>query len=326
MINIEPLKTLDEMEKIWDKATNEMRSWDIEDDGYYTNYLYVDYRERDIDSSALKEIFKSDDPEQAFYEKLFEWEIDVDVYDINDYEENLFGYLSDEDRELTEDYYRDEFDDWRMEHVSFVYNPEDFNVNYKVNIVVDTGNADYDFGCDSILNWYGTQLKTCQIDDHSSIKWLAKQQKKWIETQKEIKYVYQNSQRSERCKDKFIDSVITELENLPCYCGMLTFLVEMPLLDILKLKREINEKHDGKITISKDTMCGLFESWNGSGSVLEIELEHDVIVPLNMIYDAWIDGTKPHGYDIDEVYGLVGSAWHGEVTMEIETDAAQDGI
>ena len=315
MIMIEPPKSLDEMEKIWNEATKEMR-WDEVDNGYYTSYLYVDYRDREIGKDTLKRIFGQHDPKEAFYDELREWEFDARQYDEDEYEKDLKRSLSEEDREITEDWYSQEFEEWQREHIYFCYDPDDFNTTYKVNIVIDAGDANYDFGCNSILNWYGLQNSECDIDEHSSIMWLAKQQGKYDEVQKEIKYVFENRER--QSKDPFVKSVITELENLPQYCGMLTFLVEMNLLDLIKLKREINEKKQGQIVISKDTMCGLFESWNGGGSVLEIELDKDVVVPYEMIYDAWIDGTKPHGYDVDEVYGLVSSAWHGEVKMETE--------
>ena len=69
------------------------------------------------------------------------------------------------------------------------------------------------------------------------------------------------------------------------------------------------------LTISKNATCGLVQYWDGSGSVLEIQLDHNVVIPKKMVWDAWVDGTKPHGYDVDEIYGLIGSAWNGEVKL-----------
>lgn len=56
-------------------------------------------------------------------------------------------------------------------------------------------------------------------------------------------------------------------------------------------------------------MCGIYDPWIGGGSVLGIELPADVIVPADMVWSVWIDGTKMHGYDPGEVYGLCKSAW-----------------
>lgn len=319
MINIEPLKELSEMEKIWATAVkgDKYYLWDVDEGGgYYTKHIFLNRGESELSCETLKKIFKSDDPKMEFYSQINECAMDQYVYygEADEIESRLKEDLSDEDREITEECYDAEFAEWVSEHIAYTYDANEFlSEEYKVNIVVDTGNANYDFACDSILNWYGSMNDKCKIHENSSIKWLCKQQKKWAETQKEIKYVWKHGER--RSKDKFVDSVITELENLPQYCGMLTFLVTMTLGELLELKEKMNSKIDKNLTISKDTMCGLFESWNGSGSVLEIELERDVVVPVNMIWDAWIDGTKPHGYDVDEVYGLIGSCWNGKVKV-----------
>jgi hypothetical protein len=52
----------------------------------------------------------------------------------------------------------------------------------------------------------------------------------------------------------------------------------------------------------------LFDTWSGGGSVLEIELEKNVQIPF-MYCKFCPDGAKVYGYDIDEVYGLIGSCW-----------------
>lgn len=315
MIEIIPNKSLEEMEKVWDKATRDaMHSFqeDEENPGYWNVEIYKDYRD-EIGDITLKKAFEHECPMDYIQDTMNEcaWDYEVEYGEPETYKE-ILSHMSEEDRQTTEDFYQEEFNDWRQEHISYYYDWKDWNREIKVNLVVDSGDANYDFACNSILNWYGTVgHDECEIDKHSSIMWLAKQQGKEKETEEEIQYVFDNGER--KSKDKFINSVITELENLPQYCGMLTFLLEMTIEDLCKLKQK--EKEFSKVIISKDTMCGLFESWNGGGSVLEIELDKDVEVPTEMIWDAWMDGTKPHGYDIDEVYGLVGSAWHGTLKM-----------
>ena len=62
-------------------------------------------------------------------------------------------------------------------------------------------------------------------------------------------------------------------------------------------------------------MCGLFNPWNGGGSVLEVQLEKDIEIPLSILFDVSMDGEKTYGYDVNEVYGLCGDAWDAEVTL-----------
>ena len=66
----------------------------------------------------------------------------------------------------------------------------------------------------------------------------------------------------------------------------------------------------GYLKLSKDTECGLYDKWNGGGSVLEIALEKDVKIPLHFITS--IDTDE----EIQEVYGLCGDCWRDTV-MEV---------
>ena len=57
-------------------------------------------------------------------------------------------------------------------------------------------------------------------------------------------------------------------------------------------------------------MTGLFSPWNGAGSVLEVELEKDVRLPVKFIYSALPDGASRWKYgSVADVYGMCGSAW-----------------
>ena len=162
------------------------------------------------------------------------------------------------------------------------------------------------------------------MDDETIIE------EKYIEEWSEVlgvKIVVDNEQKPEEKQDRFVKSVVEELENLPSHMATLTFLVSMKLFDYFDLReameseKKLNDsyifaerKGKGTITISKDTMCGLFDVWSGGGSVLEIELDKDVILPIKCIWVAEIEtGKSQYGYSVDSVYGLVGSAWDGTV-------------
>lgn len=100
----------------------------------------------------------------------------------------------------------------------------------------------------------------------------------------------------------------------------LTFLVKMSLRDLMKLNQLIKlQDRDGRhydarqnpdcgyIIIDKKTTTGLYDPWGGGGSVLEVELDKDVKLPIKFIRSALPDGGD--GYSIEEVYGMCGSAW-----------------
>lgn len=140
--------------------------------------------------------------------------------------------------------------------------------------------------------------------------------------------------------DKFINSCIQEYENLSSHMGTMTFLVTMPLFGFFELKARVNGERDRRrddrgfgcstekdleietvdsITIDKSVMCGLFSPWGGGGSVLGVECEKDIKIPLSILFDVSMDGEKTYGYDVNEVYGLVGSAWDAKVTLNFES-------
>lgn len=126
----------------------------------------------------------------------------------------------------------------------------------------------------------------------------------------------------------FLESCRVELANLPSHMSTLTFLVRMTFEDLITLNRCIRlqdrnghfydakkNPYCGYIVISKDTMTGLYDPWFGGGSVLEIQLEKDVRLPIRFIRSALPDGCD--GYSIDSVYGLCRSAWESDAVKEI---------
>ena len=78
-----------------------------------------------------------------------------------------------------------------------------------------------------------------------------------------------------------------------------------------------------KIIIPKGNSCGFFSSWNGGGSLLGIELKRDLILPVQPPqktkwdrFDLEVDERRCNsGYCINDVYGLMSSAWGGEFQL-----------
>lgn len=106
----------------------------------------------------------------------------------------------------------------------------------------------------------------------------------------------------------------------------LTFFVEMTVEQLFDLHEAIKEngKNDPplekdayrcvwerkgrkKIVIDKDAVCGLYDTWSGAGSVLEINLEKDVVLPLKYVSSALPDGGR--GWSVANVYGVCSSMW-----------------
>ena len=285
--------------------------------------MYLDYRDT-LSDFTLYDIMTADNPREKFNELIDSWEFDNLLYYEDDIEKEIKNNLTEDEIDFFNSY-SDDIWDWIREYYYFYFDREHYNETVKVNIMLDTGNCNYDFTRDNILNYcnyysnHGKDLKD------SSVLWLAKQQKKATLLRKAIKKVLNGEDI--KFEDKFIESTIEELENLPSHMATLTFLVNMPLFDYFDLREAMaaeeklndsyileDRKGKGTITISKDTMCGLFDVWSGGGSLLEIELDKDVVLPIKCIWQAEIEtGKSQYGYSVDSVYGLVGSAWDGTV-------------
>ena len=64
------------------------------------------------------------------------------------------------------------------------------------------------------------------------------------------------------------------------------------------------------IVIDKKVECGLFDPWEGGGSVLEIACEKDVEIPFENIWKFYIDESRSNRYDsIHNVYGTDSTIW-----------------
>ena len=299
-----------------------------EDGGEFRGEIYADYRD-EMDGKTAGEIVDSDDPWMEFREKLDEWYQDCEwdykadlMKDVKKKlekdEENFPDGLDDEQEEFVDDFIRD--------RVWYDY-PEDhfLSQDMYVNVMLDTGDCNYDF----VLNgsvypcWYGGDEHI--LDPKAAIVWLANQQG------------YTKTQLQNALKDGdmanpkgFLQSMRVELANLPSHMSTLTFLVKMEFRQLLALNEAMKWRdktygrlydtkkypYCGYIVLDKSTMCGLFDPWSGGGSVLEIQLEKDVKLPIKYIWLAIPDEAKGHGYQVGDVYGMCGSAW-GDTLKEM---------
>ena len=317
----------------------------------YIGEIYVDYRDEISNrmiSSICNSVEKSNHEYSYMYRDAYvlqvdEWEIDQSCY----YEPELKKEIEKEFREIDEDHdlawdkYEGEIDEWIREYVvweyphSYVYGSE-----VDVTIMIDSGNWNYDCTRDNVLNWDGTAWNQDDWypEKESSLLWLVRQQKKKLKMDMVLKAINKNrdlginEQLPIPNDDKFINSCIEEWENLCSSMGTLTFCVRMSIGEFLKLKdwteeykRNLkygirtefeNKISKSKLTIDKSVTCGLYNPWSGGGSLMEIALEKDVVIPLSMIHYAGCDDGKLYGYGVGEVYGVNRSFWETDCRVE----------
>lgn len=269
---------------------------------------YVDYRD-EFHESDINKILDSNNPQETYDEIITDWDIRCDDWY---YEDDFWTKFS----SFCEEHSFDEDEARQIVYDNFYWFYPDYFLNPSVDTVltIDVGDGNYDFSCHNILNYCSGNKK--ELDNPSGLRWLAKQQKRLTLLNQEIKN-YQHS--SGDCKSKFVESCITELINATSNLTHLSFLVKMPLRDAIRIEeyrmqllkdKKYSAYHPqgctedlGYITLSKDTMCGLYDSCHGGGSLLEIELERDVKIPIQFL-DS-ITSTER----IQSVYGLTSSCW-----------------
>lgn len=295
------------------------KKWEFYKDngGCYCYEIYADYRDG-MENSTAAEILASDEPTLAFWEKMEGWFFEYEMELRRDLKENIKETLTADGGPYSEGFTKEEdgtFDDLMGELVYYKL-PEDHYLSQKfyVNIMADTGDGNYDYTLNSAYPcWYGRYED--RLDDKASIVWLARQQG-YTKTQ------LWKALREGDIKDPhgFLETMRQEVANCASHMMTLTFLVEMSLRDLMELNRlvKLQDRNGhfydatknpdcGYIVIDKKTMTGLYDPWGGGGSVLEVELEKDVRLPIRFIRSALPDGAD--GYSVGSVYGMCGSAW-----------------
>ena len=274
--------------------------WGVEEEGgcFYTE-LFADYRD-ELGKRDLQAIAGSDDPREAFYDWLndaYEDEVDQAWF-------NLASKCAD-DLEIEHETaweFLTEMVEVRLPEQHFL------DQEIHVDILVDTGDANYDFICNNIAPAWGG----CDPDEahaEASIFWLAGQQGYCMER-------VTAALKGEETESTFLKSLIQEVENEASSINVLTFLCTMTLGQWIEVRENwMQARHMGALRIEKDAVCGLFDPWSGAGSTLDLELEHDVLLPIELVHEITPDACL-YRYGVDEVYGLVGQAWGAEVEYE----------
>lgn len=285
----------------------ENHAWEKKDDGLYHFDIYVDYRD-EIDDSTAQEILENDFPRDALFEKLLDWyqESEWDIFDnlVDDFKEKVDPELFRqaniiEDGNIDDNMIRDIFQD-----TIYVDYPVDWALGQEFcfNIIVSNGDDNYDFWLNEhVVDDDGNVDKDAE---KAGLVWLAKQQghtlEELIESLKDEEYVNPN---------KFISSLVSEVFD-GYGCEALTFCVKMTLGQAIELKEKMKSNQNGSIILDKNVTCGLFDPWQGGGSLLDIACEKDIEIPFENIWKFYIDARRGNRYDsIHSVYGTDDSFW-----------------
>lgn len=298
------------------------------DDGFFEYEIYPSYDDR-LSDGDVADILEAEDPAFAFDEKIEEmyWDHICGIRDsvAQKAASSVFPKLSAEDEENIIQSALEV-----VEEVMDIKYPYDHYLSqtYRADITIDTGDMNYDFTLNSVYPGY-YRGKDETIEDRASLVWLAGTQG-YTKPQLEAALA-----KGDVANPKgFLDSVRQEVANEASHINMLTFLVEMKLSDMLRVNELMRkQKPDGKvvfeadlrpdcgtISLAKDTMTGLFSSWDGAGSCFEIELEKDVEVPVKYIHTCLPD--RYFHWCVENTYGMPGSAWKDALTEVKGPDAA----
>lgn len=295
-----------------EEIEDEIRSLCLRDkDGRPYLKWYWDYRD-ELDDSLVEKFLSSDDPELEFYSWMTDITTDVSIdYDMCcEVTKNLV------DRGVTDDLDEEDVRDVFCLMGGYVdYDESHFlDQNICVNLVLDTGDCNYDFTLNTPIRNYWYRDSTT-FDDDSSLLWLVRQQ-----GYRKSEIVKALKAQNGYPEDKFLRSVVEEIENAPNMMNEVVFLVSMTLRKWFELRREFKQEEAGTvkyyprqsrgrgyIVLDKGVTCGLYNPWNGGGSLLNIKLSHDVKLPLRYIHWYGYDGEQ--GYSIQSIWGCGKDLW-----------------
>lgn len=188
---------------------------------------------------------------------------------------------------------------------------EFLDYDYRINLMFATP---YERNCDMSL------IPRFEDVDNNALTYLIRQQGY------DVHEVFK-SLKEDRINDSvFVRSVVDELREQSYSMAELTALVTARGENLLNLLDNIAHENN-YVSISKDATIGLYNEWNGSGSMFEIQLEKPAVFPTSMVRNVQIEGAgkENSGYTVDAVYGFVSKAWLiGNVEIVKEAPALKE--
>ena len=193
-------------------------------------------------------------------------------------------------------------------------NWKSFIGNYKMNLMFATEKEQlFDMGSISAvtnpdLSDIGSALeskRTFKAYADNTLTYLLHQQGYTLSNLYDVLY----SDIEDKNTNKFLLSVKEEIEDKTSWMSEFTILIELNQYNIEDVFEAIQTK-EGYLIVNQDNEMGLFNEWDGSGSLLNIQPEKEVIMPMSMLRNAQIEGADNNsGYTINETYGLMDTCW-----------------
>lgn len=301
----EDIKELEkEIESIIENWSTEIQK---EDNKYFLP-IERDYNDK-IDLDDIQKILDSDDPMTTFYSIIDEaycgygYEVKRNFIEevIETLESNLDIDIED-DSEILKDY----LDNRIIEQYPC---NEYLEQQIPVNLIVDTGDANYDFGLNTDISYLEEK-----IDNKSSMLWLAKTQ--GISKRGVYKLLCSESLEN---KSPFEKSYYEEIINAGDTMNALTFFINISLKDLINLQYKKDNKENYALIIDKSTTAGLVDYWYGAGSLTNITLNRDILIPSEFIDSIDIDGNRGV-YSVSDIYGYTDDFWDGEIRIATNED------
>lgn len=292
--------------------------------------IYFDYRDT-ISAKTAQMITNQQNPKEYFYDWLYECTQDQEYeYKEEAYKTMLKNFL--DKNYITEEEYDDamyrfnDFWDIFQEEAYCNFDEKHFlNQKFECDIIIDSGDWQYDNGCNIIYPHYnGNEQSPQEIIKENCLAWLAKRQG-YNRTQL-FNYLNKPNYRK-RHTSKFLSSCYQELANCSSSNNELVFLAKFTLEELIDMKEMKS------ITITKDTTCGLYDGFDGGGSLLKISLEKNIVLDpkwigtieideaadeRNVIWEI-VDSYKNvpqiseaythNNYSIKNVYGVYDTLW-----------------
>lgn len=277
----------------------------------YEDEIYLDYRDRgDLERHVYdfmrdKENITMDSAYENLWELFEEYSFETRYSMFSEIKEAVIHNI--EDIGLEEDTYNDiaieeAVNDWLDNNYIIKYPEEDyFNTTVNLNIILDTGDGNYEFTLNSFNEYYDGDERV--FEKESSLLWLINQQG----------YTEEQLQEAYELNNSFLKSIENEMENVTTSMNALTFFVNMTFKDYINLKEKIAENKEYIIKIPKKAECGLVDYWHGAGSLLSIELEKPVEIPAKYIWTINLDDNIG-SYGVGEIYGD-DSMWSAELVI-----------
>ena len=282
-------------------------------DDYFTYTYYADYND-ELSAEQVAEILESDSPLETFYEKLNEFYYGSYDYASNELKDGFKDYLKSHNAEVSEEELEDRFYDMLMDYVNFTPDYNHFlEQDFKCRIGIDTGDGNYDYTLNP--SYYNGNIganpegEEKGIDKPASLVWLAETQGYSLEQLREAL-----AEGDVENPQGFLQSVRQEAQNMSSHMAQLVFLCTASLSELLNWNTDKTA-----LSIPRDIDCGLFDKWNGGGSVLEIQLEKPITIPAEYIQEFTPDVSAHYTYGVDDVYGLTAECYRARVKQETGT-------